>query len=258
MDNIKIVTFNIKCDWKTNSINSFMHRAGLVFEKIMKELPEVILFQEIKKEHLELLKRMLPEYDFFGHFREKDYSGEGLYTAILKSRMQLLGYNSYWISPTPYLPGSRFENQSECPRICISTKIRDTKTNKIFRVLNVHLDHISDEARIEGIKLILDMVRNEQKNDNIPLIIGGDFNAEPDSETIKYCNEYKDIELHDITDKINITFHDFGSAAIKIDYIYVTKDILPCAKSAYIWNDSNAGIYLSDHYPVCAVFEIKD
>lgn len=33
MDNMKIVTFNIKCDWKTDSINSFIHRAGLVFEK---------------------------------------------------------------------------------------------------------------------------------------------------------------------------------------------------------------------------------
>lgn len=255
MDSLKIVTFNIKCDWKTDSINSFMHRAGLVFEKVMKEMPEIILFQEIKAEHLELLRRMFPEYDFYGHFREKDYSGEGLYTAVLKSRIQLLGYDSYWLSPTPYVPGSRFENQSECPRICITTKLRDKKTGKIFKTLNVHLDHISDEARIDGIKLILDRAAKEREYENIPLIIGGDFNAYPDSETIRYCNEYDKIELHDITDKIGATFHDFGSAAVKIDYIYVTKDILPYVKSTGIWDDSNAGIYLSDHYPVYAIIE---
>lgn len=226
-------------------------------KKIMKEMPEVILFQEIRAEHLELLKRMLPEYDFYGHFREKDYSGEGLYTAVLKSRIQLLGLDSYWLSPTPYVAGSRFENQSEYPRICISTKLRDKKTGKIFKALNVHLDHISDEARIEGIKLILDRAAKERECEDIPFIIGGDFNAEPHSETIRYCNEYKKIELHDITDKIDTTFHDFGAAAIKIDYIYVTKNILPYVKSAGFWDDSNVGVYLSDHYPVYAILEIN-
>ena len=119
----------------------------------------------------------------------------------------------------------------------------------------MHLDHISDEARIEGIKLILDRAAKEREYEDIPLIIGGDFNAYPDSETIRYCNEYDKIELHDITDKIGATFHDFGSAAVKIDYIYVTKDILPYVKSTGIWDDSNAGIYLSDHYPVYAIIE---
>ena len=64
------------------------------------------------------MKRMLPEYTFIGHFRDNDYTGEDLYTAILNERIQLLGFESYWLSPMPYVAGSRYENQSEYPRIC--------------------------------------------------------------------------------------------------------------------------------------------
>ena len=35
----KIVTFNIRNPWNTDGINSFMHRAGLVYDKVMTEMP---------------------------------------------------------------------------------------------------------------------------------------------------------------------------------------------------------------------------
>lgn len=123
MQELNIVTFNIRCVWKKgDGINSFVHRAGMIYEKITQERPDIILFQEMRKEHLGLMRRMLPEYDFIGHLRDADYTGEGVFTAILKSRIQLLGMDSYWLSPTPYQPGSRFEIQSLCPRTCLTLK----------------------------------------------------------------------------------------------------------------------------------------
>lgn len=253
MNNLKFVTFNIRCIWnyEIDGANSFVHRAGLVYEKILKENPDVIMFQEMRDEHLRLMKRMLPEYSFFGHFRDADYTGEGVYTAIRDERIQLLGMESYWLSPTPTVPGSRFEDQSECARTCLSLKLRDTETNKIFRVLNTHLDHISDAARIEGIQLILEKACEDMKKEEIPMILGGDFNALPDSETINYCNNYENVKIYDVTDKISATFHNWGERAVKIDYIYVTESIKNGVKTVYIWDDTANGIYLSDHYPVC-------
>lgn len=259
MENLKIVTFNIRCVWKgwTDGKNGFVHRAGMVYEKVLEELPDVILFQEVLEGHLKLLKRMFPEYDFFGHFRNADFGGEGLYTAVRKERIQVLGYDSYWLSPTPYVPGSRFENQSDCPRTCLTLKLRDIETNKVFKAINVHLDHISDEARIEGIKLLLEKAGEDMKKDGLPVILGGDFNARPESETIRYCNEYEKLKLYDVTDKIEATFHNYGETKAKIDYLYVTENIKAATEKVYIWDDVDEGIYLSDHYPVCMEMDIN-
>lgn len=253
MNNLKIVTFNIRCVWndKIDGKNSFIHRAGFIYGKILNEKPDVVMFQEMRAEHLELMQRMLPEYGFFGHFRDADYTGEGVYTAIRNERIQLLGMDSYWLSPTPTVPGSRFEDQSECPRTCLSLKLRDKETNKVFRVLNTHLDHVSDAARIEGIHLILERANEDMQKENLPMILGGDFNAYPDSETIAYCNNFKNPKIYDVTDKIGATFHNWGEKAVKIDYIYVTESVRSGVKDVYIWDDTANGIYLSDHYPVC-------
>ena len=77
---IRIVTFNLRCVWQGHDgINDFIYRAGMVYDKIMHELPDVILFQEMIALHLALLRRMLPEYTFCGHFRDSDYTGEGVF-----------------------------------------------------------------------------------------------------------------------------------------------------------------------------------
>lgn len=259
MSDVKVVTFNLRCIWKgeVDEKNSFINRAGMIYDKILSEFPDVIMFQEVVEEHLEFLKRCLKEYDFYGHFRGEDYTGEGLFTAVKKDSMQVVGYDSYWLSPTPYVPGSRFESQSVCPRTCLTLKLRDIKTNKIFKCINVHLDHMSDEARIEGIKLLLGNAAKDFKLDNLPIILGGDFNALPDSKTIAYCNEFEPIKLFDITADIPETFHNFGKSSLKIDYLYVSEIIKNALNKVYIWDDKNGGIYLSDHYPVCMEFDIE-
>lgn len=257
---LKIVTFNIRCVWKGNpdGKNSFIHRAGMIYDKIMQEKPDVIMFQEFSERHCELMKRMLSEYTFVGQPRESDYHGEGLYTAVLNERIQITGYECYWLSPTPYLPGSRYEIQSVCPRICIVTKIRDTYTNKVMRTVNIHLDHISDEAKIQGIKQVLDTTGRQNLTDNIPTIIAGDFNAEPESDTINYCNNYDKLKLSDVTRKIKISFHGFGKASKKIDYIYVNESVKNAVSSVHSWTDCDDGIYMSDHYPICMEINIDE
>ncbi len=64
--------------------------------------------------------------------------------------------------------------------------------------------------------------------------------------------------VYEVTDKIAATFHNWGKKAVKIDYIFATKSIKNSVKSVYIWDDCDEGIYLSDHYPVCMEFDIKN
>lgn len=53
-------------------------------------------------------------------------------------------------------------------------------------MFNTHLDHISDEARINGIRVVLDKIAQFGGK---PSIIMGDFNAKENSETYKMATE---------------------------------------------------------------------
>ncbi len=246
----KIVSFNLRCVWYGDGINAFMFRAGMIFDKIMKEMPDVLAFQEMSEKHLDLLKRMLPEYEFYGQFRSKNYAGEGLFTAVRKDAWNVIAYETFWISPTPYVAGSRFEDQSDCPRICVVTQIRHRETGKMLRLYNIHLDHISDTARIEGIQCVFEKMEEFNGKLSLPSVVLGDYNAYPDSETICFCNDYQSPRMFDVTKDIPVTFHDFGKRGIKIDYIYVTERLKNAFIGADIWDTEREGIYLSDHYPV--------
>lgn len=46
----------------------------------------------------------------------------------------------------------------------------------------------------------------DTEKDNIPFIFGWKFNVEPDSKTIRYCNDFEKIKIFDITEKIDVTF----------------------------------------------------
>ena len=112
------------------------------------------------------------------------------------------------------------------------------------------LDHISDKARIEGIQCVLEQMERFNRNLALPSMIMGDYNALPDSETIRFCNEHKDPVIKDVTTEIPVTYHGYGTDAQKIDYIYVSEDITSAVNAVGAWETSFNGIYLSDHYPV--------
>ena len=50
--------------------------------------------------------------------------------------------------------------------------------------------------------------------------------------------------------------HEWGVKSNKIDYIYMTDDLAEKVKRVTAWDDKINGIWLSDHYPVCAEMEL--
>ena len=99
----------------------------------------------------------------------------------------------------------------------------------------------------------MDKVKTEQFFSRIPVILTGDFNAEPDSEEIGLIK--KTPGFVNVTDGIGVTYHGYGCENPEsIDYIYV-KGAENCGV-AERWTDEENGVYLSDHYPVCAELNI--
>ena len=250
---MKIVSYNIRCVWdEGDGINAFIHRAGMVYEKLRTERAEIVAFQEVKPKIEAFLRASLSDiYDFNMFYRSENYDGEGLLLATLKGSVAVDGLERFWLSPTPSVPGSRFEEQSIYPRIAVIAECREISTGRIIRVCNLHLDHISESAKVLGIRVALDRLEALQSARHLETVILGDFNARPDSEPIALCQK-SPLGLVDTTESLPVTFHAFGKRDpfVKIDYIFATEGLAKSVSEAFAWTDSREGIYLSDHYPI--------
>lgn len=254
MDPIKTVTYNIRCVWKSDGEPGFASRGGLFYDKVLAERPDIIAFQEMIPQSLAYLRRVLPEYTFVGSGRCADYGGEGLYIAFRNDSCDLLGYDMFWMSPTPRVPASRFDGQSSCPRNIVEVIIRHKPSGKIVRYVSVHLD-FTEEVQLTEAKCLLDILAEKQERYALPTVIMGDFNSLPDSEVTAYMHGDGRFGLRDVAKDIPVTYHEYGNDATKIDYIYVTGDIE--ADNVSAWTDKVCGIWLSDHYPICAELTVK-
>ena len=247
---MKLVTFNIRLDWNRDSENNFCFRKPLILKKIRQESPDIICFQEVLPHVAHWLKESLPEYYIVGCPRGADLQDEQACIAYRATRFNLLKLDSYWLSHTPNIPGSRYPEQSPCPRICTQVTLQDLATGKVFRLANTHLDHEGHKARILGAKQIIERMKAEDFFSGAPAILVGDLNAEPDSIEIQYITN--NFGLRNLAQDVGITYHGFHKVDMpaQIDYIFVTEEI--SCDTVEKWTDNVNGVYLSDHYPVCA------
>lgn len=253
---MKIVTFNIRYDTPHDGINQFCHRSGMILSKIEFERPDVIGFQECRPHVFDFLKRHLADYEVVGCGRGADYEDEHNPVAFRKDRYELIGLSTEWLSPTPEVPGSRYEIQSDCPRIVTRATIRPYGTAKPFCVFNTHLDHESEEARALGAKRVIALMREQLAKRAMPLLLMGDFNAYPGSAPVAAFLSDAYLALTDHTGGIPNSYHGYGtSREPRIDYIMsrgfrATGKITP-------WKDCLDGIYLSDHNPLAIDLEME-
>ena len=247
---MKFVTFNLRCDRQQDGNNCFQYRQPLILRAIDREKPDVICFQEVLPHMAAWLKKSLNDYYVIGCGRGAKLDGEQVSVAFRKEDWQLLEMHTFWLSETPYVPGSRYPGQSSCPRACTEAVLMEEKSGRVLRVLNTHLDHVGKEARERGLMQILEYADKPSVFSGAPMILAGDFNAEPDSEEMAPL--YREPGLNDVTREIGPTYHGYmrGDPLSQIDYI-VLRGALECV-SIEKWTEEENGVFLSDHYPVCA------
>lgn len=245
---IKFVSYNIRCDYEQDGVNNFSFRKPLLLKKIEEEKPDIICFQEVLPHVACWLKDNLKEYDLVGCPRSAEFEDEQETIAYRRDRFNLIGLETFWLSETPDVPGSRYKEQSICPRVTTEALLHDLADRNSYRVVNTHLDHEGTEARRLGLAQIMRKITNPKGFAAAPVILAGDFNAEPSMPEMKVMEEYPQFE--DASKSLPGTFHDYGIIGnpVKIDYIFLSRP-LKCRK-AELWMDCENGVYLSDHYPV--------
>lgn len=252
---IRLVSFNIRTPAKVDGPNYLPHRVDNIIATIKEKQPDLIGFQElIADENYQRIKEGLPEYDDFGYGRYADLTNETNKIFFKKDAFQLLYADQMWLSDTPRKPGSRFEIQSNCPRVLVALKLFHKETGKRFYVINTHLDHISNEARVYGLKQLFHIAAKLKAEEDLPIFITGDFNFD--------CHEplYEQFALNgytDLTADLGYTFHGFmkSESFSKIDYILcdTTLDF-----EASKWHEGAIpGVFISDHDPVCVDFDLR-
>lgn len=243
---IKVVTYNLLCD----SAEGFAPRLALAKKRIDAERPDIIGFQEARPAMQKMLEYVLTDYQIVGFGREKDFGGESNCIAFRRDTFTLYGLHQCWLSPTPFVPGTRFEEQSSCPRVCVTTMLKHKDRDLPFRFYNTHLDHIGEHARVLGMSQILARIKADNDDWTLPFVLTGDMNAEPDSQAISDALAFKPYPIIDTTAVLTHSFHNHGKIAdgCKIDYIFTSAGIEHC--QPYIWDDCENGKFISDHYPV--------
>lgn len=253
MKKLKICSFNLRMETPSDGKNMFTYRTPYIRDAILRESPDIIGLQECHPHMQAWLRDTFPEYITVGCGRGADYKDESNPVLFKKDKFDFLGYDMFWLSPSPFTPGSKYGG-SGCPRVCVVITLKPTDCSQVFRVYNTHLDHVSDEARKQGIRSIL--ARMEQDDERIvaPHLLLGDLNALPDSETIRFINECESRKFTELTEDIKGSYHGYGQCFKKIDYIFASGNIK--GLGSQLWDECHDGVYLSDHYPVCADFEI--
>ena len=257
---VKVMTFNLRCACADDGKNHWKYRTDLVKEAINGEAPDLIGFQEVTRGMFEDLRDMISDkYVVLGAGRDADYGGEGVNIAFKKDAFDLLYMDTFWLSDTPTIPGSRYTalDQSGCPRVAVICGIAVRGSGKVIYFCNTHLDHTGEKARLAGAKQIIQKLGKLCSAENT-VIITGDMNALPTSSVVpEFCN--KELGITEITSDITDgTFHKWGEKTdekIKIDYIF-TNAAKSGKPSELITKYQKDGIYCSDHFPVCGYIKL--
>jgi len=241
------MTFNIRIDVAVDGKNKFTNRLEEIIEFIQEEKPDIIGFQEVNQFMLTSLSDNLIKYNYVGEPRDEDGEYNPIFYLQKHSKIKS---RTYWLSDTPNLPGSKHPD-AYFPRIYTTLTI--DIDNQLYEIVNTHLSHVSDVARIDGMKAIIEYYKETSiKN----FILMGDFNAHPDqgvneiiTEDLKSCwDNYQEDTL---------TFHNFSdqTVGLPIDYIFSSKNI-NILKTTIHRNKIN-NKFLSDHYPISETVCIK-
>ncbi|MDF2191148.1 endonuclease/exonuclease/phosphatase family protein [Paraflavitalea sp. CAU 1676] len=243
-------------------------RKDICLKIIKQQQPDIVGFQEVLKPQAEDIRKYFDKYALFGFDGpEMDANPTG-YHGIAKNpimyarhRYELLAGGTYWLSETPLVAGSKSWDTARA-RHANWVRLREHKTGKELRIINLHLDHISGEAKIQQAKMVVQ--ESSQYQLGLPQLLTGDFNTRFDSRVFESVRTggWKDTyEAVHGEGEAGYTGHEFegekyekGPSKGRIDYIWAHGAIQP--KASKIIKDAIHGKYPSDHYFVSADVEI--
>lgn len=248
----KAMTFNLLYGGHDNEPTALENRKPKILELIQKEQPDLIGCQEALGSMRRWMDRNLNgTYAMVGCGRSEGCHGESVPVFYKKSRFALLSLETFWLSETPDVPGSKLADAGQdCPRLAHILRLMDLETQQRIRFVNTHLDCGASRAREWELNCLEERIGKISPDELF--IMTGDFNFRPEEAPMRsFLERMKPMGVRDVAEAAGGTLHDFGrcNPPIKIDYIFSNGE----AGSVRIVPDEHPdGVWYSDHYAVCA------
>ena len=250
-----LATFNMRTDCSEKLDRAWSNRCPRVAKIIRDHRLTLIGAQELKHNQVDDLRRALgPDgYEIVGRGRLKGGKGEGVYILYDASRFDCLTNATFQLSETPEVDGSSSWNSS-CPRTCVWGRFRDKANGAEFLLFNTHLDHRSELARLNGMKLILERIKAATTDGTVAFLTGDMNNVYMPGNSIGLATEaLKETSALSETPHAGsvATFHGYTPPArCQIDYIFVSKPVRIISHETI--EDFPDGKVPTDHFPVAA------
>jgi len=235
-------------------------RKNICLKIIESKKPDIICLQEVLRVQADDFRKHFSSYQLFGFDGpEMDVHPTGYHgiakNPILysKARYELLSGGAYWLSETPLIAGSKSWDTARARNMCW-VRLKDKISGKQLRVVNLHLDHVSAQAKTEQLKLVVE--ESAQYLPEFNQIMAGDFNSRYQSKVLESARKGGWKESYETIHgekEAGFTVHEFqglnyekGPSKGRIDYIWYRGKIKPLATT--IVKDHINGKYPSDHF----------
>lgn len=229
---LRIMSFNIRRDGAEPKLEyTWNKRKNVLIELIRDFDPDIISLQEAKNNQIkDIIQAFNQKYDWIGEGRKDKkwliFSEPGEHAPILykKNICKVANSGTFWLNKDQKKgkPGWG----ATLNRICTWGKFTLKNQPQPLFVFNTHLDNSSQEARTQGLQLILNFIDAKTRGAD-PLILTGDFNE--DRVASKYSTIIKNriFDTDHLADLNNAAFGVSGSFGWGkprpgiIDYIFI-------------------------------------
>ena len=249
---VTVMSYNVRCFVPFGDFfgKSWFSRAESVLSVIEQEDPDIIGFQEITPIHERYLKKHLKGYAFIVSYRDKQLLSEGVMIAYRTEMFDEESSGMFWLSETPAKMSKGWDAQMY--RVAAYVNLVRKTDGKRVAFYDTHLDHIGEQARINGMRLMSDRIKADAPD---CAFVVGDMNDYDDSAM--YQNALTSgladamVVAQSVSAPHGCTYQGYGTEldSRRIDYCFLSSDI---TVTEYHVNETGAdtGVYPSDHFPI--------
>jgi len=175
---VALLSYNLRRDTRADGPNRWRHRRDRVAATLRGA--DLAGLQEARWPMLRDLTFGAPRHRWVGVGRA-DGRREGEFVPVLwrADRFELADHGHFWLSSRPDVPGSK-DHERAVVRMATWARVVERGSGQPVFVLNTHLDHRVEAARVEGatqIRAALDDLVGDE-----PVVVTGDLNARPEDE----------------------------------------------------------------------------
>ncbi len=253
---MKILTCNIRYFGAEDGANRWARRKEVCIGVIRSREPDIVCFQEMWEEQFADLAEAFPGHAAYG-MTDEAVNRRPLNSIFYRTDLyRPIASGGYWLSDRPHVAGSKSWG-SVCVRFANWIRLEEKSTGREFRVVNTHLDHVSQPARENQARLLCEDASAYPTD--YPQILTGDMNCDAANPAVRILESAGWIDTYGAvhgTENPGPTYHDFRgpeyeSDTGKMDWVFVRGRFRTV--DAGIVRDAIDGRFPSDHYFVSAV-----